>query len=302
MLCNLCKIKKVTKKTKKFGSICYNCYKTFCLIKLQCSVCHEYNYLKSKKNGFNICYKCYRALKPTSNKRPLKKCYKCNRIAVVAKITVLGNVCHKCYIPPKHLCSLCNKKGAICSKKNGFNVCDKCYKAPKRKCSICNEINYIKIKSKNICRKCYSQPLKNCSRCKRNLPVAIWLDNKALCKSCYDVCIYLKIESNRIKSLIRKRLRDAFNKPIGHNRYAIDYEAIVKYLGECPGKRKHYHIDHIFPLAAFDFNNITHIKAAFAPENHQWLRARDNLIKSDNYNNKAFVDYLNMFVRNSKRV
>jgi len=77
--------------------------------------------------------------------------------------------------------------------------------------------------------------------------------------------------------------------------YDIDYDAIIQHLGSCPGKRKGYHIDHIFPISAFDFNNLLHIKAAFSPENHQWLRSKDNLIKSNTYDKKDFAEYLEKF-------
>jgi hypothetical protein len=74
--------------------------------------------------------------------------------------------------------------------------------------------------------------------------------------------------------------------------YGIDYGAIIEHLGPCPGKREDYHIDHIFPLSAFDFNNLEHIKLACAPENHQWLLAINNLRKSDFYNKEDFEMYL----------
>ena len=45
-----------------------------------------------------------------------------------------------------------------------------------------------------------------------------------------------------------------------------------------------FHIDHIIPLSSFDLNDSEQIKIAFAPENYQWLTAKENLIKSNKLN------------------
>ena len=73
----------------------------------------------------------------------------------------------------------------------------------------------------------------------------------------------------------------------------IDYEGIVAALGPQPGLD--YHIDHIFPLSAFDLNDEVHFKAAVAPENHQWLLSHENLSKSAKYDEIAFFTYIEKF-------
>ena len=90
--------------------------------------------------------------------------------------------------------------------------------------------------------------------------------------------------------LIQKRLRNRLRKAVisfsnnGNcktaDEYGINYQAIMEQLGPCPGNRKDFHIDHIVPLCRFDFNNIEQVKQAFAPENHQWLTAEENLQKN----------------------
>ena len=47
-----------------------------------------------------------------------------------------------------------------------------------------------------------------------------------------------------------------------------------------PGRKIRLHIDHIKPLCSFDLTNLEEVKKAFAPENHRWLLAKDNLAKS----------------------
>ncbi len=61
--------------------------------------------------------------------------------------------------------------------------------------------------------------------------------------------------------------------------YGIDYKAIIEHLKPFPKNIKDYHVDHIIPLRLFDFNNPEHIKIAFAPENHQWITAKQNMEK-----------------------
>ena len=71
-------------------------------------------------------------------------------------------------------------------------------------------------------------------------------------------------------------------------------EKLVEYLGDRP--EGDFHIDHILPLAAFDFNDDAQIRAAFAPENHQWLPAKENLEKYNKYDEKELEVYLERFL------
>ena len=85
---------------------------------------------------------------------------------------------------------------------------------------------------------------------------------------------------------LKKRLREYVSSAIRTNtnyyevrEYGIDVVAISKHLGPRPSPD--HQIDHIIPLAAFDFNNPEQIMQAFAPENHQWLPRLKNSKKSD---------------------
>jgi len=99
---------------------------------------------------------------------------------------------------------------------------------------------------------------------------------------------YKEDEVFAIKEKLRSRLGAACRdysttgktKPSGE---FINYEGVINHLGPCPGDRADYHIDHIRPLCSFDFNDEDQIREAFAPENHQWLLAKDNLKKGGKY-------------------
>lgn len=87
---------------------------------------------------------------------------------------------------------------------------------------------------------------------------------------------------------MRKKLGGALWKVINHyiqtgkignpmKKYGIDWKGIIKQLSPIPKDRHLYHVDHIVPLCKFDLTNIDLIQAAFSPENHRWLLAKENL-------------------------
>lgn len=98
------------------------------------------------------------------------------------------------------------------------------------------------------------------------------------------------IEFN-LKCRIGTLLRVAFKKYtktgkiMSSKKYGIDYKAIIEHLKPFPKDLSKYHIDHIKPLCSFKFvnpdgsTNVEEIKKAFAPENHQWLLAEENIRK-----------------------
>ena len=77
------------------------------------------------------------------------------------------------------------------------------------------------------------------------------------------------------------------------NKYGIDTQLIIEKLGTPPQDGKSYHIDHIFPVSAFDLNNPEHIRLCWHPDNLQWLESIKNIKKSDKYNKEKFEKYLN---------
>lgn len=102
--------------------------------------------------------------------------------------------------------------------------------------------------------------------------------------------------SAKIAHSLRTRLRKVFKFYIKHNKvmgaegYGIDYSKIINHLKPFPKDISKYHIDHIRPLCSFNFLNddnslnFEEIRKAFAPENHQWLLAKDNLKKGKKWN------------------
>ncbi len=98
---------------------------------------------------------------------------------------------------------------------------------------------------------------------------------------------------------IRIRLRHVFQRAMKNysktgkirssKKYEINYEAIIEHLKPFPKDIENYHVDHIIPLSMWDFNNLEHIKKAFASENHQWLTKDQNMWKGNRLVIPCFV-------------
>jgi hypothetical protein len=171
------------------------------------------------------------------------------------------------------------------------------YVAPKKICIGCGENKKVHKNTNNgpLCAKCYKKqyiiPKKVCFGCGETRV----LSTKTLCCSCRNK---QRLE-NDIEFSIRCRLRKRVSKNIRAGKIRksmtslIDYGKIIEHLECSPGPN--YHIDHIFPLSAFNLMIEKHVIAAFAPENHQWLIDKENLRKKDTYSEKKFLEYLKGF-------
>lgn len=285
---------------------------------------------KTSRRGENknpICDKCYRK----GYKRPEDVCIECKRDRPIHKRNESGDpMCQRCsrrgYKPPKEICIVCGKNKAVQKRdESGNSICRACHVLPEEVCIKCNEFGQVSKRDQQggpTCRKCYMNDYINgctngymnnymktyrrpkgiCAECKRNVPIHTRNDDdEPLCNACYSKIRAGVDERFKIRRLLRSRLYSAFKmysrtgKTKPSDEYGIDYEKIVECLGSRPGDD--YEIDHIMPLAAFDFNNPIHIKAAFAPENHQWLPRKDNLSKSDRHDKDEFDVYLSNFLK-----
>lgn len=244
-----------------------------------------------------LCRKCY----IQSYKQPERKCDVCNNLGKIQKIQNGKALCSKCYNRPKHICSICGNLDII--KKKNPNICQKCYKRPKKKCLKCGKMKPAKKKAGDsyVCGACYIRPIMVCSHCGFKKPTGKILDEQVLCRNCYQKWRLQNDSQFRIKEILKARLRKAFKqyskfgKHFSSKKYGINYTKIIEHMGECPGKREDYQVDHIIPLCAFDFDDPVHVTAAFAPQNHQWLSKEDNLLKSDKYNKEDFIKYIKIF-------
>ena len=89
----------------------------------------------------------------------------------------------------------------------------------------------------------------------------------------------------RLRVLLRQTLRTytKTGKITSASKYGINYKAIIKHLKPFPEDLSNYHVDHIKPLCSFNLEDPEEVKKAFAPENHQWLTAFENISKGGRY-------------------
>lgn len=114
-----------------------------------------------------------------------------------------------------------------------------------------------------------------------------WRDNNKDKRAKYKRERYANDEAFATEMKLREGVRRGLSlysdtgKIMSTSKYGIDIAGIIKHLGKKPDGD--YHIDHVRPLSSFDLNDPAQILEAFAPENHQWLLAEDNLRKSDKW-------------------
>lgn len=92
---------------------------------------------------------------------------------------------------------------------------------------------------------------------------------------------------NRLSCLLRIALK-TYTKTGKYQiskKYGIDWKKVIEHLKPFPDDIFLYHIDHRKPLCSFDLTNPEEIKIAFAPENHQWLLASENMSKGGKIEN-----------------
>ena len=288
--------------------------KEYIYLKEKCIECGEIKEVKKRNNNSEpICRKCYR-----KRHQPKEKCIECGKIEIAIKRDESRNpICGKCYRKkysrPKEKCIECGKIEIVIKRDENKNpICVKCYEKeyipPKEKCIECGEIKEIGKRNNDndpICVNCYRKkylPKEKCIKCEEIKEVKKRDGNKnPICRRCYEKEKIKNNEKFKIIKRLRTLLRATFKKYSlcgkvkSSKKYGIDFSAIIKHLGPYPGDLKDYHIDHIFPLSAFNFDDPIHIKAAFAPENHQWLLAKENISKSNKYDKIEFNNYLEGF-------
>lgn len=301
-LCIICeKQTKIHKIDLLEQGICKSCYYKhfYKQKKRKCDKCGKVKKIISSATGIDLCETCY--------ERPKKKCILCENIGIVKKYTESGPVCSGCYIQPKRKCNICKQVKEIYSTKNG-DICKTCYGKtyiqPKKICSGCEKEKKISNSKLNLCNSCCNYPKhkKICAICKKRKMGVKRTNKGTICRYCY-VAERMKVDerfyvSVKVRDLVRSafKLYSSTGKIRKSKDYGIDYEAIIKHLGPCPGNREDYHIDHFFPLSAFNFDDPIHIKAAFAPENHQWLTKKENLQKGNKYDQEQFDKYIKEFL------
>lgn len=307
--CDGCGNIKTIKINCKGKSFCNKCYRDLQPRK-KCDGCGKIDRIEKNINGLKFCKKCY----IKGNYQQKRRCSECGKIKTIALNKNNFSICRNCYNTKnyqlKRKCDMCGQVKKITLNYKEKSICNKCYKLYyqiKKVCTNCGEVKSITLNNNdiNFCQKCYEKelrPKRVCFKCGKLKKTAKFENNNSICGVCYDKILFENNEVFRIGKLLRGRFYSALKsytlsgKTKKSDEYGIDYKEIIIYLGLCPGSREDYHIDHIFPLSAFDLNDVIQIRIAFSPENHQWLKAEENFSKSNKYNIDEFNIFCNFII------
>lgn len=103
-------------------------------------------------------------------------------------------------------------------------------------------------------------------------------------------------ESYRIKENLRNGLRRAFSLYSKNGKimkscvYGVDYEAIIKSLGQKHNETDS--IDHIIPCKLFNHDDPMQVWMCWHPDNFQWMDLNTNKSKNDGYDIQKFNEYV----------
>lgn len=287
----------------------------------KCEVCGNQGIIQATIKEKRHCNNCYR-------KERKEICFGCGKIRRVDRRIDEKAYCPTCSykMREKELCAFCGEMGMIWKRTEEGPECSKCYKrnSKKEKCSCCGKLHRVEkiIDGLKYCSNCAAKKrAEECCRCGLIKRVSTRENGLAICNSCrrkengHRKCVIcgeirrietaeglclicykkerMKNDENyRIRELIRGRIRNAVKR-----KFTAKYKEIITFLGPCPGNLDEYHIDHYFPLSAFDLTDKKEIQIAFSPENHQWLTAKENIAKGNKYNKKELEIFKSKIIK-----
>jgi hypothetical protein len=254
----------------------------------------------------------------------MKKCYKCKKEKEIEKFYVnkgkIYNICINCrkriYCCPHkkepRRCKVCAKKNGLrcehgrekydCIDCGGDGICQ--HKKRKRNCVECKgSLICEHNKNRSICKLCEGSQL--CEhkiiryRCKLCQGAGICIHNifKKICPECDP--------TNHLLSLQRRRINYILNR--GEAKYKKS-KTTIEYLGCSQDflkeyiyskltedmKKYGYEIDHIKPIAKFDFNIDGELEKCCHWSNLQPLLLKDNRKKSDKWSESDEIEWNKM--------
>ena len=169
-----------------------------------------------------------------------------------------------------------------------------------RQCSKCSEYKPLSsfysqknrngsITLKQQCKECYNKSRKDKYnsdkefRTKRAKQIQQYKSER----ESSDSEFYLRKHLSR---RIRQTLVKQGESKILFNQYGIDVNSILLNIGERPSPD--YHLDHIFPVSAFDFTDPFQVWACNHKNNLRWLESEENIEKSDKHSPEDLLKYL----------
>ena len=136
------------------------------------------------------------------------------------------------------------------------------------------------------------QTMKNCPICAR-----IFNPQKSMREIYCSVKCRIKM-GRKIYKMMSSCYKSTKTKKANSSHKVLGYtpNQLLEHLQKHPNwdviKKKHWHLDHIFPIIAFVRRDITDISLICCLNNLQPLSGKDNCQKNDNYDESDFSDWL----------
>lgn len=300
--CLRCKINKDIKSFK----IINNTILDWCL---DCCDSYEKNLTTKKQkylnipevnNGYKFCLQCSTTL-------PITKFSKNNETK-----DKLAVYCKSCSYKMTKIIREAKKNNSF-NKKTKLENCIECGDNFSNKGNICNyclktirKLKLYKLSEKNKKKTISNEITQTCKKCNCVKNISMFKKNNNYttgysysCKEC--IVSSRKTKRDRTKETKYNKLRlltdpifqtmttihssvySAFkSKKLNKNKTCDEYGIDRKYIADTLGYRPvGFHLDHIIPINAFNFNIIEHIKLCYSVENLRWCSAKENSEKTD---------------------
>jgi hypothetical protein len=160
-----------------------------------------------------------------------------------------------------------------------------------KQCSICFEFKssssfYFQRKK---CKECYNESRKSKYNSDEEFRTkrAKQIQQYKVKRESIDSEFYLK---RKLSRRIRQTLIKQGESKLLFEQYGIDINSILLKIGERPSLD--HHLDHIFPISAFDFTDPFQVWVCNHENNLQWLESKKNISKKDKYCKEELSRYL----------
>jgi hypothetical protein len=170
------------------GPICYRCYHNDPEGFEECAECGQHRRpAVRRQDGRGLCHRCW--------KPPLHTCTMCGKRASAAVLDADGAVCDLCYKRhrrPRRMCGHCGRLRNIARNAHGDqpDLCDSCYRGPEATCSICGQHRPCRSGGRGnpVCETCYQRTRTGqmCARCGQTKPITTTWPLGPVCNPCFN--------------------------------------------------------------------------------------------------------------------
>lgn len=197
------------------GRICYGCYGTDPEVTEPCSGCGQSRRPTTRRtDGSPLCHSCWQP--------PSHPCSVCGNHGPAKTSGPDGAVCHDCYDRhrrPQRACGRCGHVRPVSKRAvgDGVDLCASCDRGPDQTCSRCSRLRPCRRRGPDrawVCTACRHHIPDFCCRCGQFRPAQARWPIGPVCKSCYDTILNAPGQCSRCQAVAPLLGLDQNNEPI----------------------------------------------------------------------------------------